>query len=105
MENRGFDHYFGSMNGVRGFADRFPIPVPDVAGLLQGKTVWYQRNDKATGTKVLSQMYARWSSTPVHVDLDALWKELGVSAGPNNGVVLDAKAPLAAVRQSISTSR
>ncbi len=50
MENRGFDHYFGSMNGVRGFADRFPIPVADVPGLLQGKTVWYQRNDNATGT-------------------------------------------------------
>ncbi|MDB5998903.1 MAG: Phospholipase phosphocholine-specific [Rhizobacter sp.] len=59
MENRGFDHYFGSMNGVRGFADRFPIPVPDVPGLLQGKTVWYQRNDKATGTspKLLSMQY------------------------------------------------
>jgi phospholipase C len=59
MENRGFDHYFGSMNGVRGFADRFPIPVPDVAGLLQGKTVWYQRNDNATGTnpKLLSLQY------------------------------------------------
>jgi phospholipase C len=59
MENRGFDHYFGSMNGVRGFADRFPIPVADVAGLLQSKTVWYQRNDKATGTnpKLLSLQY------------------------------------------------
>jgi phospholipase C len=59
MENRGFDHYFGSMNGVRGFADRFPIPVPDVPGLLQGKTVWYQRNDNATGTnpKLLSVQY------------------------------------------------
>ena len=29
MENRSFDHYFGSMNGVRGFADRFPIPVAE----------------------------------------------------------------------------
>ncbi|MEO8835524.1 MAG: phospholipase C, phosphocholine-specific [Caldimonas sp.] len=44
MENRSFDHYFGAMNGVRGFADRFPIPVPDTAD-MDGRTVWYQHND------------------------------------------------------------
>lgn len=27
QENRSFDHYFGAMRGVRGFADRFPIPT------------------------------------------------------------------------------
>jgi phospholipase C len=27
QENRSFDHYFGAMNGVQGFGDRFPIPV------------------------------------------------------------------------------
>jgi len=64
-----------------------------------------QIGDRATGTTVLTDMYANWSQKPVPVDLSALWKELGVSAGPNNGVVLDAKAPLAAVRQSISASR
>src|SRR5262249_24075423 len=36
QENRGFDHYFGTMRGVRGFADRFPIPLPG------GRTVWTQ---------------------------------------------------------------
>jgi phospholipase C len=36
QENRAFDHYFGTLNGVRGFADRFPIPLPD------GHTVWTQ---------------------------------------------------------------
>ena len=43
QENRAFDHYFGTMRGVRGFGDRFPIPVPDAPGLT-GKTVWTQRN-------------------------------------------------------------
>lgn len=38
QENRGFDHYFGTMKGVRGFGDRFPIP------LASGKSVWYQSN-------------------------------------------------------------
>jgi phospholipase C len=36
MENRGFDHYFGSLKGVRGFADRHPVP------LASGKPVWFQ---------------------------------------------------------------
>src|SRR5882724_7373743 len=36
MENRSFDHYFGTMRGVRGFGDRHPVP------LASGKPVWYQ---------------------------------------------------------------
>lgn len=44
QENRSFDHYFGTLAGVRGFGDRFPIPVPDAPGMA-GKTVWYQRHD------------------------------------------------------------
>jgi phospholipase C len=36
QENRSFDHYFGTLRGVRGFGDRFPIP------LESGQTVWYQ---------------------------------------------------------------
>ena len=36
QENRSFDHYFGSMRGVRGFND--PRPVR----LANGKPVWYQ---------------------------------------------------------------
>lgn len=41
QENRSFDHYFGTMSGVRGFGDRFPIPVPDSPGIVS-KNVWYQ---------------------------------------------------------------
>jgi phospholipase C len=41
QENRSFDHYFGTLNGVRGFGDRFPIPVPDSPGIAR-KTVWFQ---------------------------------------------------------------
>jgi phospholipase C len=36
QENRSFDHYFGSMRGVRGFGD------PRPARQRNGKTVWYQ---------------------------------------------------------------
>ncbi len=27
QENRSFDHYFGTLKGVRGFGDRFTIPL------------------------------------------------------------------------------
>lgn len=60
--------------------------------------------DKATGTKVLMEMYSRWSTTPVRVDLDGLWKELGVKDGAH-GVEFDAKAQLAKVREAITTPR
>ena len=40
QENRSFDHYFGAMNGVRGFADRFVIPSNGDMG--RGTTCWLQ---------------------------------------------------------------
>jgi phospholipase C len=36
QENRSFNHYFGTLRGVRGFGDRFPIT------LATGKPVWFQ---------------------------------------------------------------
>jgi phospholipase C len=36
QENRSFDHYFGTMRGVRGFNDPRPAVMPN------GKPVWYQ---------------------------------------------------------------
>jgi len=38
QENRAFDHYFGTMRGVRGFGDPHPATLPN------GKPVWYQPN-------------------------------------------------------------
>jgi phospholipase C len=49
QENRAFNHYFGTMKGVRGFGDRFPIP------LASGKSVWFQSD----GTREI---------TPYHLD-------------------------------------
>ena len=36
QENRSFDHYFGTLQGVRGFGDPRPVQLPS------GKSVWYQ---------------------------------------------------------------
>ena len=49
QENRSFDHYFGTLHGVRGFGDRFTVPLPD------GRTVWQQSN----GTRIVQ---------PYHLD-------------------------------------
>ncbi|TDP63792.1 phosphocholine-specific phospholipase C [Roseateles toxinivorans] len=43
QENRSFDHYFGTLNGVRGFADPFPVPVVNKTGIA-GRNVWVQPN-------------------------------------------------------------
>ncbi|MET3444069.1 phospholipase C [Variovorax paradoxus] len=45
QENRSFDHYFGTLMGVRGFGDRFTIPLP------KGLNVWQQTD--ASGKPVL----------------------------------------------------
>ena len=36
QENRSFDHYFGTLRGVRGFSDPRPAPLPS------GKSIWHQ---------------------------------------------------------------
>ena len=43
QENRSFDHYFGTMRGVRGFGDPHPATLPS------GKSVWHQ-SDGSTET-------------------------------------------------------
>jgi phospholipase C len=38
QENQSFDHYFGTLNGVRGFSDPRAVKLPS------GRPVWYQPN-------------------------------------------------------------
>ena len=44
QENRAFDHYFGTMRGVRGFGDRFAIPAPALP-TAPDRTVLVQPNE------------------------------------------------------------
>lgn len=53
QENRSFDHYFGSLRGVRGFGDPHPVTRPD------GTPVWHQSD----GTRDI---------LPFHPDADDL---------------------------------
>ena len=41
QENRSFDHYFGTLRGVRGFGDPHPVTLPS------GKPVWHQSDGGA----------------------------------------------------------
>jgi hypothetical protein len=59
--------------------------------------------DQATGTRVMEEMYARWSESPVSIDLPQLWEQLGLRAEPG-GVTFNASAPLAAIRTSITAA-
>lgn len=57
--------------------------------------------DRATGTSVLSELYAKWKDEPVDVDLASMWKELGITADGKSVRVAE-DAPLAAVRRAIT---
>lgn len=52
QENRSFDHYFGTLYGVRGFGDRHPVPT------VNG-SVWWQSFKSAEYSRLL---------TPYHLD-------------------------------------
>ncbi|MGC1548945.1 MAG: phospholipase C, phosphocholine-specific [Rhodanobacter sp.] len=68
QENRSFDHYFGSLRGVRGFGDPRPVNLPS------GQAVWYQPNGSNyvlpfhptaddLGLQFLEDLAHDWSST------------------------------------------
>ena len=59
--------------------------------------------DKATGTTVLSDLYKVMGAKPYAPDLDALWRELGVSVQEGK-VVFDDNAPLASIRRAITAT-
>ena len=60
--------------------------------------------DRATGTRVLQDLYRKWSETPVRVDLPLLWKQLGVHEEGGH-IVFNAAAPLSRVRLGITAPR
>jgi hypothetical protein len=59
--------------------------------------------DGATGVPVLRDLYDRMKDRPAPVDLDSLWKRLGVSLRDGQ-IRFDDAAPLAPVRRAITPS-
>ncbi len=68
QENRSFDHYFGTLRGVRGFGDPRPIDLPN------GQPVWKQPTKD--GASSVSPFHLDTSSTRAETmrDLDHSWK-------------------------------
>jgi hypothetical protein len=58
--------------------------------------------DRATGTHVLAEQYAKWKDAPVTVDLDKLWSDLGIHSTAN-GVEFTDDAPLSKERVAIAS--
>src|ERR1051325_901319 len=59
--------------------------------------------DRATGTTVLRDLYKEMRGKPAPIDLDQLWKKLGVSLN-NGSVQFNDKAAEANIRKAIATS-
>ncbi|WP_394762323.1 phosphocholine-specific phospholipase C [Phenylobacterium sp.] len=73
QENRSFDHYFGTMRGVRGFGDPRPIDLPS------GQPVWKQPGAKTAngdGVSTVSPFHLDTNSTRAETmfSLDHSWK-------------------------------
>lgn len=60
--------------------------------------------DRATATHVLRDLYNDMADRPVTVDLDALWKRLGVQYRRDK-VTFDDAAPSAAIRKAIASRK
>jgi hypothetical protein len=61
----------------------------------------FATGDKATGTTVLADLYAKMRAEPYAPDLEALWRELGISVVEGR-VSFDDSAPLAPIRAAIT---
>ncbi|MEY2343402.1 alkaline phosphatase family protein, partial [Acidithiobacillus sp. IBUN Pt1247-S3] len=69
QENRSFDHYFGHLNGVRGYNDRFPLRLPN------GKPIWFQgRMDDPSRPILPFHLNTQKTSAQFIQDLDHSWQ-------------------------------
>jgi hypothetical protein len=60
--------------------------------------------DKATGVPVLQELYGQMRAAPHPVDLENLWRQLGIER-QGRAVILVDDAPLAAMRRAIMSSQ
>jgi hypothetical protein len=64
----------------------------------------FESGDKATGTRVLQNLYREWKDRPVNVDLAQLWRDLGVEK-KDDTVIFHDSAPLSAIRKAMTAAR
>lgn len=68
QENRSFDHYFGTLRGVRGYGDPRPMM------LRSGKSVFHQPTPEGMGEILPFHMDSATTSAPLVKSLDHSWK-------------------------------
>jgi phospholipase C len=68
QENRSFDHYFGTLRGVRGFGDPRPIKLPS------GRSVWEQPTKDGRGVVGPFRLNAEATAAENLFSLDHSWK-------------------------------
>jgi phospholipase C len=69
QENRAFDHYFGSLRGVRGFDDPRPLMLPS------GQPVWRQPRDVGVTDAIAPfRLNSETTSAECMMSLDHSWK-------------------------------
>jgi hypothetical protein len=83
----------GIVNSGGTIRDDWPISMVLAAG------------DRATGTSVLADLYKKMGNASYQpIDLTSLWKQLGVRS-VHGEIKFDDRAPLAQIRQAITSSR
>ncbi len=94
QENRSFDHYFGTMRGVRGYGDRFAIPAPPLPA-APNRTVLVQPNQYPGTEPVLIapfqldtsadfRLYRPFGTPHGFVDSQAAWDNGRMGAWPHS---------------------
>jgi hypothetical protein len=61
--------------------------------------------DEATGTRVLENLYEEMKNKPGTVNLEKLWKDLGIERCHNGDISFADDAPLGSVRKSITAGK
>ncbi|MBB3955429.1 phosphocholine-specific phospholipase C [Novosphingobium sediminicola] len=93
QENRSFDHYFGTMRGVRGYGDRFAVPAPPLP-LAPHRSVLLQPNEHAEAdpaliapfrldTGVDFRLYRPLGTPHIFPDSQAAWDNGRMGAWPH----------------------
>ncbi|GGO64979.1 phosphocholine-specific phospholipase C [Bowmanella pacifica] len=69
QENRSFDHYFGTMPGVRGFSDPYPAPVKPLETMAE-RNVFTQLNTSQAGPRLISPFALNTRQTFAHMRVE-----------------------------------
>lgn len=62
----------------------------------------FQAGDQATGVTVLTDLYNQMKDAPVNIDLNKMWRQLGIEAHGHSASFND-QAPSAAIRKAITS--